>query len=139
MDMFNGNFSWRTFFLGFVTRKFVLAATLQVIATYFAYDAMASLDSAISESGKLAAQVGPQIVDIFWKWCLFTMANGATFGLFNSVSKYAGVSMEKAKVLQKGPGGLVDTAVGLGKTVFGKQSADTVKKDEPRPPMAGRP
>lgn len=58
----NGDFSWRNFFLGFITRKFVLAVTLQAIATYFAYDALATLNAAALLSGKAAAQYAPQIV-----------------------------------------------------------------------------
>lgn len=120
----NGNFSWRNFFLGFITRKFVLAVVLQVIATYFAYDALATLNAAALLSGKAAAQYAPQIVELFWKWALFTMANGATFGLFNSASKLAGVAHEQVTV-----GGsmkdVVPKLVDLGKDALKSKKSDS--------------
>jgi len=91
----NGDFSWRSFFLGFLTRKFLIAVGIQIVVTYLAYDAFDIVMKG-AETGK--AVIDPKtIIEIFERWCYFTIANAASFGLFNSTSKFASNSLEKIK------------------------------------------
>lgn len=93
----NGNFSWRTFFLGFFTRKFIIAVALQILATYLTYYAIDQITITALEAKVQADQIIKLCEYYFW----FTVMNGGTFGLFNSTSKFAGISMEKIKQFSK--------------------------------------
>ena len=93
----NGEFSWKKFFLGFLTRKFLIAVGVQIVVTYLAYDAF-EIVMETAKTGK--GTVDPKtIIEIFERWCYFTIANAGAFGLFNSTSKYASNSLEKIKKL----------------------------------------
>lgn len=90
----NGDFSWKMFFLGFLTRKFLIAVGIQIVATFLAYYAFDIVLKTATEKGSVDSKT---IISIFETWCYFTIGNASAFGLFNSTSKFASNSLQKIK------------------------------------------